>query len=195
VELTARGEPVGGSWEGGSALRGPLLSVLLRQRRPIGAYKLATLLMQRLPAWQITPSAVANLLKRLVAEGFVRTVPGPSNLYIANENAARALEEWLRRPLARHAIREELHARIASTDAQHAPLLLEALDAYEQECYELLSATPTREGARGSWTSLTINLTRAATDEALHANIRWSKTARRWIEEWLADQPETRGEP
>jgi DNA-binding PadR family transcriptional regulator len=187
VEIRSTRKAARETWIGGSALRGPLLGVLLHQSRPIGAYRLATLLMQRLPAWQVTPSAVANLLKRLVQEGFVQPTPGPSKVYSATEDASRALEEWLRRPLARHPVREELHARIVSSAAHHAPLLLSALEAYERDCFEMLAASPTPEGARGSWTSLTINLTRAATDETVHANIRWSKIARRWIDEWLQD--------
>jgi hypothetical protein len=173
---------------GGSALRGPLLGALLQQKQPVGAYRLSGLLMQRLPAWHLTHSAVANLLKRLLEEGYVSLSSGPMKGYVATSAARLALEDWMRRPLSRQGVREELHARIASSSPHHASLLCKALDDYERECFEMLDADggfgigslPT-----GSWRSLTINLTRAAADETLHANIRWSKTARQWIGDWV----------
>jgi hypothetical protein len=175
-------------WMGGSALRGPLLGVLLQQERPVSAYRLSGLLMQRLPAWHLTHPAVANLLKRLLDEGYVSRSPGSASRYVPTDAASVALEEWMERPLCRRAVREELHARIASSSPHHAALLYRALDAYERECFEMLaeSGEPIADSAPfGSWRSLTINLTRVAADESLHANIKWSKIARQWIRDWV----------
>jgi hypothetical protein len=143
--------------------------------------------MQRLPAWQVRHSAVANLLKRLVDEGYVSCIPAPTKTYCATDRAQLVLEQWMARPLHRESLREELHARIASSSPHHAPLLVKALETYERESFELLAQSPPTETSSGSWRSLTINLTRAAADETLHANIKWSKTARDWIKEWIAD--------
>jgi DNA-binding PadR family transcriptional regulator len=187
VGETAR-ELAGSAWSGGSTLRGPLLGVLLQQEEPISAYRLSGLLMQRLPAWHVTHSAVANLLKRLSAEGYVCGGAGPGSTYLPTEQAEQALEEWMQRPLSRQAVREELHARIASSSSHHAALLCKVLDDYERECFELLDAdggTGSGDPPSGSWRGLTINLTRAAADESLHANIRWSRIARRWIRDWV----------
>jgi DNA-binding PadR family transcriptional regulator len=173
---------------GGSALRGPLLGVLLQQKEPVAAYRLSGLLMQRLPAWHLTHSAVANLLKRLSEEGYVSHSSGPRKGYVPTSAARLALEEWMRRPLSRQAVREELHARIASSSPHHAPLLCMALEDYERECFEMLDldgGLGVGSPPPGSWRSLTINLTRAAADESLHANIRWSKIARQWIRDWV----------
>jgi DNA-binding PadR family transcriptional regulator len=181
-------EAPGATWIGGSALRGPLLGLLLQQEHPIAAYRLSSLLMQRLPAWHVAHSAVANLLKRLVVEGYVSFSAGPTRGYIPTSKARLALEEWMQRPLCRQAVREELHARIASSSPHHAPLLYKALDAYERECFEILEAGGGAGAGTppvGSWRSLTINLTHAAADETLHANIRWSKLARQWIRDWV----------
>lgn len=175
-------------WTGGSALRGPLLGLLLQHEHPISAYRLSGLLMQRLPAWHLTHSAVANLLKRLVEEGYVRPAAASSG-YLATEKARLALEQWMEGPLHRQAVREELHARIASSSPHHAALLYKALDDYERESFELLDAgggLGAVSPPAGSWRCLTINLTRAASDETLHANIRWSKLARQWIRDWVA---------
>jgi hypothetical protein len=177
------------TWVGGSTLRGPLLGALLQQERPVGAYRLSGLLMQRLPSWHLTHSAVANLVRRLLEEGYVSLSPGPPPGYVPTAAAELALEEWMHRPLSRQTVREELHARIASSSPRHAQLLCEALDDYERECFEMLDADGCLglgNPLAGSWRSLAINLTRAAADETLHANIRWSKLARRWISDWVA---------
>jgi hypothetical protein len=68
--------------------------------------------------------------------------------------------------------------------SSHAPLSLDALDAYLHERVERLTETPDPEPATGSWRSLVINLTRAAADENVQAGIRWDKTARRLIKEF-----------
>jgi hypothetical protein len=165
------------------------LGLLLEQERPVSAYRLSSLLMQRLPAWQVTHSAVANLLKRLVAEGHAELSRDAAHAYVATDTALLALEDWMRKPLTRQTVREELHARIASAGPHHAPLLYQALDDYERHCFELLddggeidpSGVPS-----GSWRSLTLHLTRVAADETLHANIRFTKTAKRWLRDWVA---------
>jgi DNA-binding PadR family transcriptional regulator len=177
------------AWVGTSALRGPVLGLLLEQERPISAYRLSSLLMQRLPAWQLTHSGVANLLKRLVEEGYACPSAGATRSYFATEKAAPALDDWMQKPLPRHTVREELHARIASASPRHAPLLYKALDAYERECFAILDGgghLSRASAPAGSWRSLTVNLTRVATDETLHANIRWAKIAKRWLRDWIA---------
>jgi len=175
-------------WGGTSALRGPLLGLLLEQDQPIGAYRLSSLLMQRLPTWQVTHSAIANLLKRLVAEGYASTPTGPQGGYVATDRARLALDDWMGRPLSRQTVREDLHARIASASPHHAPLLYRAVAAYERECFDLLDdygGAIERLVPNGSWRSLTLNLTRAAADEMLHGHIRWSRLARRALRDWV----------
>jgi|GEM_PF-3015394 len=176
-------------WDGGSPLLGPLLGELLRQERPVGAYKLASVLRRRLPGWGIRHSSVYNLLKRLEREEIICRVAGTPTAYSAGPRTAIVLDEWMQRPYPKQSMREELHARIASSSPRHASILLDQLDAHEKECFEMLG----REGEmmetipRGSWMALTINLNQAAVDETLHAKIKFCKTARRWIEEWRDD--------
>jgi hypothetical protein len=71
--------------------------------------------------------------------------------------------------------------------AQDAPQLLDALDAYERECFELLRQTNEAEVPMGSWAGLALNLTRMAVDESLQAELRWIATARAWIKDFLAE--------
>lgn len=165
-----------------------MLGLLLQQEQPLAPYRLSSLLMQRLPAWQVTHSAVANLLKRLAAEGYVALIEAPTRGYAATELARTAFDEWMQGPLSRQTVREELHARIASSSERHAPLLFKALEDYERECFAMLDEAGDIGGsvATGTWRSLTLHVTRAAADETLQANIRWSRVARRWIKDWLA---------
>jgi DNA-binding PadR family transcriptional regulator len=171
-----------------SGLRGALLSLLLEQSGAVGAYRLSSLMMQRLPAWQVTHSAVANLMKRLVAEGYARPSLDNGRTYVGTQKARCVVEDWMEKPLAGHSVREDLHARIATASPRHAPLLYKALDDYERECFEQLDrdARPNGLTPCRSWRSLTISLTRAALNETLHGNIRWCQLARQWISDWAA---------
>jgi DNA-binding PadR family transcriptional regulator len=180
-------------WSGGSALRGPILGLLLQQQRPIAAYRLSGLLIQRLPEWRIRHSSVANLLKQLAGEGYAEvSLAGTTATYRATDKARLALESWMRRPLSRQTLRDELRARIASASPHHAPLLYEALDAYEQECFDLLDeggGTWEPSAPMGSWRSLTISLVRSAADETLRGHINWTKLAKRALKDWVAAHP------
>ena len=165
-----------------SPLRGPLLGLLVNQDRPTHAYKLRGRLDQLLPAWNVSHSTVAHLLNRLEAEGLVSSRQEQrKKVYVATERAESARDEWMEKSTSQPPLREELHAMIAGSAPRHAPLLLHALDAYEQECFDRIPETQGAETKAGSWRSLAINLTRAAVDEDLHAKIRWVKTARQWI--------------
>lgn len=182
-------------WIGTSPLRGPLLALLLRQEHPIGAYKLATLLGRRLPAWKVDPSAVSHLLKRLHDEGLVSSGPTKrSKTYSATTRTRPAVEEWMKQPLDGQAVREELHARIVSSSPHHAPMLLTALEKLELEAFAAVAGDDAPEQALGSWTSLTIDITRQGEDKTLRAKIDWSRVARQRITEWV-ERPRGSVEP
>lgn len=188
MDNTSRDSATTEGWGGGSPLVGPLLGELLRQERPVGAYKLASVLRRRLPGWGITHSSVYSLLKRLAREDIICRAPGSPASYMAGPRAGSVLDEWMQMPCPKQSMREELHARIASSSPHHAPILLGQLDAHEKECFEMLAErVPADTTPRGSWMALTINLNQAAVDEALHASIKFCKIARRWIEEWRDD--------
>jgi hypothetical protein len=76
---------------------------------------------------------------------------------------------------------------VLGTAPQDAPRLLRALDAYERDCFEMLRETSEAEVPMGSWTGLTMNLTRLAVDESLQAELTWVTLARRWIEDFVAE--------
>ncbi len=182
----------------GSPLRGALLALLVNEGEPLSGYRLATLVERRLgPAWRMTRQSVYGALERLVEDGLVAagvktTFNGTGEgqrVYSATASAAEALEAWMQSPATREPVRVELQARIALSRADDAPHLLHALDAYEQDCFEMLRKSSEAEVPMGSWVGLAMNLTRVAVDESLQADLRWIALARRWIEEFLIEHP------
>jgi len=186
----------------GSPLRGALLALLLSEPppAPLGGYRLATLVERRLgPAWKVTRQSVYGALERLEDDGIIRSTSrvatsrrGGQRLYEPTERAAGALDAWMRSPVSKDPVRVELQARIAVSRACHAPFLLDALQSYERECFEMLRRTKEAEVPVGSWTALATNLTRAAVDEGIQAELRWVAVARRWIEEFMSEHGEAR---
>ncbi len=187
----------------GSPLRGVVLALLVGEReQALHGYMLTTLVERRLgPAWGVTRQSVYGALRRLEEEGLVSSAstPGASRgghghgrqIYTATTSAEAALAAWMEGPVGREPVRVVLQAKIAVSRAQDAPRLLSALDAYERECFELLRRTNEAEVPIGSWAALAINLTRAAVDEGLQAELRWVTIARRWIEDYLAENRRT----
>lgn len=183
----------------GSPLHGVLLALLLgEQDQALHGYMLTTLVERRLgPAWGITRQSVYGALNRLEEEGLVSsawktaTVRGgrgrDQRVYTATHLAESALSAWMRSPVVKEPVRVELQAKIAMSRPQDAPQLLQALEAYERDCFEMLRETNEVEVPMGSWAGLAMNLTRVGADERIQAELRWITTARRWIEDFLAD--------
>ena len=181
----------------GSPLRGALLALLVSEGEPLSGYRLATLVERRLgPAWRVTRQSVYGALERLLEDGLVTSAAKAGfqgagegqRVYSATNLAPHALETWMASTATREPLRVELQARIALSRARDAPNLLRALDAYEQDCFEMLRKSSEAEVPLGSWVGLAMNLTRAAVDESLQADLRWIALARRWIEEFVADR-------
>jgi DNA-binding PadR family transcriptional regulator len=184
----------------GSPLRGALLALLSsEQEQPLHGYMLTTLVERRLgPAWGVTRQSVYAALNRLEEEGLVRSTQRTAvaargrghgqRVYAATDRAEGALSRWMGRPVSKAPVRVELQARIAMSRASDAPQLLRALDDYERECFEMLRQTSEAEVPMGSWAGLAMNLARVGVDEGIRAELRWVAIARRWIEEFLAEQ-------
>jgi DNA-binding PadR family transcriptional regulator len=167
-----------------SALRGPLLGLLINQEQPSHIYKLKGLLAQCLPMWRVEKSHVRYTLRLLQSEGLAHSITsteGGLTVFAPTDQTRFALDEWMEQSVSIPAVREELHARIVSSCPHHAPLLLEALDVFERRCYARLKETPGPEGSMRSWRSLMINAVHAAEDEDINAKIRWAKTTKKRI--------------
>jgi DNA-binding PadR family transcriptional regulator len=183
---------------GASPLQGALLALLLdEQELELSGYKLTTLLARRLgPAWEVHRQSVYRALDKLVVDGLVSTteragtVEGRARhgqrVYRATARAEAARRAWIEGATSRGPMRDELQAKIAVSRGQDAPLLLRALDAYERSCFEVLRRSGEAEVPMGSWSSVSINLARAAVDESIKGDLQWVSKARSWIEEYVA---------
>ena len=184
----------------GSPLQGVLLALLLAEPdRALHGYRLTTLARRRLgPAWEVTRQSVYRALARLESEGLVAASVRPGaaqggaghghRVFMATDSAEAALAAWMAGPIGKEPLRVELQAKIAVSRPDDAPSLLQALDAYERSCFEMLRATNEAEVPMGSWAGLSMNLTRTAVDENIQAELRWVTIARRWIEDFIAER-------
>jgi DNA-binding PadR family transcriptional regulator len=185
-----------------SPLQGALLALLLDERdRALSGYQLATMLRRRVgPTWKVERQSVYWALRCLVTAGLACSErrPGASEggrgrgaqVYWATESAEPARVAWMEAPVGRDSVRDHLQVKIAVSRAVDAPRLLSALDAYERSCFELLRETQQSEVPMGSWAGISLNLARSASEQRIHAELRWVGIARRWIEDYLAEQGE-----
>jgi DNA-binding PadR family transcriptional regulator len=176
-----------------SPLQGVLLSIIDETQQPLHGYRLTTLAYRRLsPAWDITRQSVYGALKRLEREKLIESAGrdgprGSRKLYAPTARTEAARAEWMESPLSRDPARGDIQARLAVSRVDDAPRLLRALDAFEQDCFAMLRETSEAEVPMGSWSGLTLNLTRTSVDERLHADLRWIATARQWIADFLSE--------
>lgn len=176
------------SWmRGSSPLKGALLGLLVQH--PGHGYDLALRLHRRLgPAWQIEAKGLYPMLQQLERAGLVSSekvaCKGPTRgrvMYSPTEHAPQALTEWMRAGRSTEPLRVELHAKLAVARREDVPLLLRALDGYEQDCVKLLSASAERFPQAGSLTALAMNLTRSSALMRLRTELEWIALARREI--------------
>ncbi len=176
-----------GWMRGSSPLKGALLGLLVQH--PGHGYDLALRLHRRLgPAWQIEAKGLYPMLQQLERAGLVSSekvaCAGPTRgrvMYSPTEHAPRALTEWMRTGHSTEPLRVELHAKLAVARREDVPLLLRALDGYEQDCVKLLSASAERFPQAGSLTALAMNLTRSSALMRLRTELEWIALARREI--------------
>lgn len=178
----------GTGWmRGSSPLKGALLGLLLQH--PGHGYDLALRLRRRLgPAWQIEAKGLYPMLQQLERAGLATsekvTCHGPTRgrvIYSPTERAQQALTEWMTTGRSSEPLRVELHAKLAVARNEDIPLLLRALDAYENDCLALLSASTERFPQASSLTALAMNLTRAAALMRLRSELEWVALARREV--------------
>jgi DNA-binding PadR family transcriptional regulator len=172
---------------GSSPLKGALLGLLVQH--PGHGYDLAQRLHRRLgPAWQIEAKGLYPMLQQLERAGLVSSEKvacrGPTRgrvIYSPTEHAQQALTEWMTTNPSSEPLRVELHAKLAVARREDVPLLLTALESYEDDCLKLLNASAERFPQAGSLTALAMNLTREAALMRLRSELEWIALARREI--------------
>jgi DNA-binding PadR family transcriptional regulator len=169
--------------------------------RPGYGYELGKRLDERMgPGWKLSPSTIYMALDRLEAKRCVRSemhelTGRPRSreriLYRSTPEGVDEYVRWLGSPVRKEPVRLDVLARIAVAGAEHAQLLLAALDGYERECLEMLaSASGHASEAYDGWEAVVAGGIEESILEHLHAEMRWVKSMRRRITEFAETRPE-----
>jgi len=179
-------------------LKGALLGLLLE--RPSHGYGLASRLDARLgPAWRIERQSLYRLLDQLESAGLVRHViePVPDSprqqraVYYPTELAQEARNEWFAAPPAKSVVRADIYARLALSSEEDAPGLLRALHEYRIQLLEAIEENAATETKKVSWLGMVINLSRAAVDKRLRAEVDWISEVRLQLESAIDSRSST----
>ncbi len=177
---------------GGSPWKGPLLVLLLEQ--PGHSYDLATRLTRRVgSAWKLDANDASRVLERAQELGLATSDWAPSKrsrrmvqVFEPTPLTARAVEEWLRSPLADDPYRFNMWTRIVVSGPEHAEDLLAGLDVCERRVFELLrdyaAPYPTE-----TWAGLELEIARDGVESRLQADLQWIERARRRIKEFVRE--------
>jgi DNA-binding PadR family transcriptional regulator len=178
------------SWlKGGSPWKGPLLALLLE--RPGHPYDFANRLVHRVgPAWRLDTNDAGRVLRRAEELGLASSDVVESKrshhrvrMYQPTELTSKAVEYWMSSPVPAEPVRAELWTRMVVSAPEHAPALLEALDHFERQLFELLKEHsmpfPTK-----TWKGLELELARRGVVMRVEGDLAWIELARGHILEF-----------
>ncbi len=176
--------------KGSSPLKGALLGLLVQ--KPGHGYDLSNRLERRLgAAWQVDQRTLYRQLDALEKAGLASSdrrscQDRDRRVYTATLSAVEALALWMGADTPLDPMRDTLQAKIVVAGLEHVPVLLDALDRYEERCFAMLR---TYQGdAPGLQTLLGVGilLAREAALAHLHADLLWADTARRALQAFAA---------
>ena len=171
---------------GSSELKGPLLALLLE--RPGHTYDLAGRLYRRLgPAWQIESVDLYPMLERFEKMGLASSYKTDSKrsplrirVYEPTEQTHSAVVEWMKSPLPSEPVRGAVWARIAFSEPEDAPRLLQVLDEYQRTCFRFLEEAKERYPV-DTWRGMEMELARRGANLRIEAELEWIDLARGYI--------------
>jgi DNA-binding PadR family transcriptional regulator len=171
---------------GSSPIKGPLLALLLDS--PGYPYQLRGRLYWRLGgARKIDPPDINRLCKQFEKLGLASSHVADSErtgqrvrIYQATELASRAVAEWMQSPLPVVTARGELWTRLAVSQPEHAPYLLEALDKYRKACVKLLGENGEKYPVN-TWSGMERELARKGANLMIEAEIQLIDLAHGYI--------------
>lgn len=175
---------------GSSPLKGALLGLLVQA--PGHGYDLGNRLERRLgPAWRIDVRTLYRQLEQLKNAGlaFSEGRPDPDGgriVYRATPAAAGALSAWMADDPPLEPMRAALQAKIVVAGPEHVPTLLQALERYEERCFEMLRVYTEEAPPLGSLLGIGIFLARESALAHLEAELSWTDTARRALAAYAA---------
>jgi DNA-binding PadR family transcriptional regulator len=175
---------------GSSPLKGALLGLLVQA--PGHGYDLTNRLERRLgPAAQIESRTLYRQLEALEKAGLAssdRRVEPDRNrvVYTATPAAEAALAEWIGADAPLDPLRATLQAKIVVAGREHVPLLLKALDRYEERCFAMIGAYDEDPPPLETLLGIGILLAREATLAHIQAELSWADTARTALQAFAA---------
>jgi DNA-binding PadR family transcriptional regulator len=162
--------------------------------RPSYGYELAVRLEERCGAWGWHTTGVYNALTQLERDGYVR-VRGPKASAPTGRGAPRVVYEstdegvdyfraWMYEATPPSPIRQELDLKIALSDAEFLPQLIDQTWAQEQRCMDELRVLtsklpPGSARTQASWSQAAVILQRNAEIKMHQVRIEWLQEARR----------------
>lgn len=147
--------------------------------RPSYGYNLQQQIAERLGFLGLAESAVYKTLERLEVDGWVEEVGekqagrtrrgAPRVLYRATPAGVDSFKRWMASTSDRALLRDELQTKLALSDPDDLPRLLEMAEAQSRECLEELVA-----------------LTRAPLSELATSDVAWDVAARLMVDDFKA---------
>lgn len=185
--MTTTNQAPWADWIRGSSIwKGPVLALLLDG--PAHSYELSRRLLMRLgPAWSRGSNDIYRLLKEAEGLGLAASTVQASSLrdstdirvYEATEQTSAAVNLWMEQPLPKEPMRSVLTARMMLSREEDIPLVLRALNEYEEF---LLGVS--RDHSRPYPKTTYANLEKEAARKAVISQV---KAGVDWIEETRAD--------
>ncbi len=172
--------------KGGSPWKGPLLALLLE--RPGHTNDLATRLIHRAgPAWRLDPNDASRVLQRaeelgLATSTYVQSkrTHRPVCRYEPTDLTAMAVDVWMNSPIPDEPFRPELWRRMVVARPEDVPALLDGLDHYERQLFELQQKQSTPFSV-DTWVGLEKELNRTGVVMRVEAELTWIEHARALI--------------
>jgi DNA-binding PadR family transcriptional regulator len=170
--------------------------------RPDYGYRLMQRLHERLGNEELRRNAVYRLLDQLVDAKLIREAREvgspergasppergvPRVVYEATEQGIERFERWIRTSSSAASMREELHMKIACSQPQNLPELIELTWEREQECLGQLRELEESDDARRAassegWSWVVEGLMRSADVAHLQTTVGWLQRARSVME-------------
>jgi DNA-binding PadR family transcriptional regulator len=182
--------------DGKSPVRAAVLAVLIEA--PGHGWDVARRASRRMgSSWRVEPKHVYPYLKRLEADGLVRSAREPSkrspyvlDVYYPTGKGEQARREWLATPPATGIIRTDLQVRLAFSSEEDIPDLLRALAERRTDILEEIEENAASETERVSWVGTIMGLQCSSVDKRLKAEVEWIDEAGRELEALREKQPQ-----
>lgn len=187
-----KGAPSPGRLEGKAPIKAAALAALLEA--PGHGYDVAKRINRRMGVWAVDPKRIYEPLKQLEKVGLVWSrnepipePPGFRKVYHPTDAAQQARDDWFGSPPAMSVLRADIHARLAFSTPEDAPMLLRAPHEYRADLLEAIEQNAVTWAApKESWLGFVIEHLRTEVDKQCEAEIEWVNNVRVDLEERMS---------